>query len=75
MQCPMIFCTGQQAFLNLVMVKWTGTVHVIQEDATVDNNRWYLDKYYIVCEVIPSTGWSWPVTSTSYYNLLPVESL
>lgn len=75
MQCPMIFSTGQQAFLNLVMVKWTGTVHVIQEDATVDNNRWYLDKYYIVCEVIPSTGCLWPVTSTSYYNLLPVESL
>lgn len=40
----MTLFTGQQAFLNLVILKWTGAINMMQEDATVDKNLLYLNK-------------------------------
>lgn len=70
MQCLMIFFTGQQNYVfNLVKVKCTGAVNVMQEDATVGKKLWYLDKI-LFFGVIPSTGCSWPLTSTSGISCL-----
>lgn len=45
----LIFFTGQQNYLlNLVKVKCTGAVNVMQEDATVGKKLWYLDKILFV---------------------------
>lgn len=49
MQCLMIFFTGQRNYLfNLVKVKCTDAVNVMQEDATVGKKLWYLDKILFV---------------------------
>lgn len=44
----MIFFTGQQDYLNLVIVQWTCAINMMQEDETLDKNCWYPIKVLIV---------------------------
>lgn len=49
MQWPMIFFIAEQDYLNLVIAKWTA-INMMQENETVDKNRWYLDSVlYCLC--------------------------